>query len=112
MIYPDGYKSRCPKKVFEKAYIPIEQGDEITISDVKKFIEGSTFDVKEYGNRAMVHAVLPTEFNIVESSSCMSDSNHSQERRFEMCMQRIEKQVWEHLGFVLHWANYGLKRDK
>lgn len=112
--YPDGYESFSPKAVFEKAYLPLEvnkklKTDALSISQkmVDDFI--SHYETKTLGNKTtVVRAVLVNGFEIVESSSCVSEENYDESMGYEICVKKIKEKVWYLLGFLLQTAVYGI----
>jgi len=108
--YPDNYVSWSPKDVFEKAYLPIgTDGTKITQDVVNTFIGevvASKFDEKT----TIAVADTRTGFKQYEVSSCVDPANYDEEIGKEIGKKRIEATLWKCLGFVLQWANYGLKQ--
>lgn len=112
--YPDGYESFSPKAVFEKAYLPLEvnkklKTDAPSISQkmVDDFI--SHYETKTLGNKTtVVRAVLVNGFEIVESSSCVSEENYDESMGHKICVKKINEKVWYLLGFLLQTAVYGI----
>lgn len=45
IIYPDGYESWSPKKVFESTYFPIDKANSLSADDIDRFI---SIRVSEY----------------------------------------------------------------
>lgn len=122
--YPDGYKSWCPKAVFESAYFPMgkkkyqHNGNSVVIDEcnqnaitqemVDNFI--ASYEIRTVGRKTtVVQATLKNGFEIVESSSCVDPANYSEELGASICMDRIKNQIWHLLGFALQWAHTGLK---
>lgn len=107
--YSDSYASWSPKDVFEKAYLPIGlDGTKITQESVDEFmgeIVAEQFDEKT----TIVVAKTITGFKQYEVSSCVDPKNYDQEIGKDIGKKRIESTIWKCLGFVLQWANYGLK---
>lgn len=112
--YPDGYESFSPKAVFEKAYLPLEvnkklKTDAPSISQkmVDDFI--SHYETKTLGNKTtVVRAVLVNGFEIVESSSCVSEENYDESMGYKICVKKIKEKVWYLLGFLLQTAVHGI----
>ena len=108
--YEDGYVSWSPKDVFERAYLPIGiDGTKITQDTVNEFVgevEARQFDEKT----TIVVAKTITGFKQYEVSSCVDPKNYDAEIGKNIGKKRIEDTLWKCLGFVLQWANYGLKK--
>lgn len=112
--YPDGYESFIPKKVFEKAYLPLEENKKLktdapSISEkmVEDFIE-EVYVRTEGEKTTVVRAVLVNGFEIVESSSCVSEENYDESLGYEICVKKIKEKVWFLLGFLLQTAVHGI----
>lgn len=108
--YPDGYESWSPKEVFEKAYMELIVNPELatdypSISQemVEDFIVDYDISTKQ-DKITIVVATLANGFTIVESSSCVSPENYSEEVGTLICKENIEKKVWAYLGFLLQTA--------
>lgn len=112
ITYPDGYKSWCPKDVFEASYFGLVEkndGTKILKEDVEAFI--GNVDVMTVGDKTtVVNAHTLTGFDMVRHSSCVDPKNYSQELGKEYAMEEVVNNLWAHLGFVLQWAKYGLNR--
>ena len=110
VIYPDGYKSWSPKDVFEAAYFPIEKYSILTENDIVRVLEASEFYVDTLGEKTtLVRVVLPTGFELVETSACVDPENYSENYGAEICMEKIKDRLWFLMGFTLQWAHKGLK---
>lgn len=114
ITYPDGYKSWCPKDVFESSYFGLNKnndGTKILREDVEEFI--GNVDVMTVGDKTtVVNAHTLTGFDMVRHSSCVDPKNYSQILGKEYAMEEVVNNLWGHLGFVLQWAKYGLKRKQ
>lgn len=51
-----------------------------------------------------------TGFDTVRHSSCVDPKNYSEELGKQYAMEEVVNDLWAHLGFVLQWAKYGLKK--
>ena len=115
VVYPDGYNSWSPADVFERAYLPLSintrlNTDKPSIGQemVDDFIAHT--EVQTLGDKTtVVHAVLRNGFELVESSSCVSKENYSEELGAQICMKKIKDKVWFLLGFLLQTAVHGVK---
>lgn len=110
VIYPGGYESWSPKEVFEDAYFPISRGDKLTDEDINNFIRASKIHVEKRGEKStLVEIEMPTGWKDYEVSSCVCPENYNEELGKKYALERIEHRLWEKLGFVLQWANHGVK---
>ena len=115
VVYPDGYNSWSPADVFERAYLPLSintrlNTDKPSIDQemVDDFIAHT--EVQTLGDKTtVVRAVLRNGFELVESSSCVSKENYSEELGAQICMKKIKDKVWFLLGFLLQTAVHGVK---
>ena len=115
VVYPDGYNSWSPADVFERAYLPLSinthlNTDKPSIGQemVDDFIAHT--EVQTLGDKTtVVRAVLRNGFELVESSSCVSKENYSEELGAQICMKKIKDKVWFLLGFLLQTAVNGVK---
>lgn len=114
VVYPDGYESWSPKKVFEQAYMKVAPNPRLTTNVsispdmVVDFIK--EYDVITMGDKTtVVKATLVNGFEIVESSSCVDPANYSLEMGTQICKERIINKVWMLLGFLLQTAVKGVK---
>lgn len=114
VIYPDGYKTWCPKEIADKAYFKLSEdndGTKILKEDVEKFI--TDVDVMTVGDKTtVVNAHTLTGFDTVRHSSCVDPKNYSEEFGKKYAMEEVVNSLWSHLGFVLQWAKYGLTGNK
>lgn len=110
IIYPDGYKSWCPKDVADKVYFKLDEdndGTKIFEQDVHNFIdciEGDKIGTKT----SLVHATTITGFEYVETSSCVDEKNFNQTLGYQYAKEKVVSKVWDALGFVLQWAKNGI----
>lgn len=107
---PGGYLSWSPKEIFEDAYLPLgKDGSRITQEIVDKFLGSPT--VTKFGPKTtLVHAKTLTGFEQIEVSSCVDPKNYDEAVGTEVATARIRNTLWKCLGFVLQWANSGLKQ--
>lgn len=112
VTYPDGYKSWCPKDVFEASYFGLVEkndGSKIFEEDVENFID--TVEATKFGSKTtLVHASTLTGFEMINHSSCVDPANYSDILGKQYAMEEITNKVWSHLGFVLQWAKNGLNK--
>jgi len=113
ITYPDGYKSWCPKDVANKAYYILDSendGSKILKQDVDNFI--TTVDSLTIGDKTtVVNAHTLTGFDIIKHASCVDPKNYDEELGKEYAIKEVVNKLWGHLGFVLQWAKYGIKRS-
>ena len=114
VVYPNGYVSWCPKEIFEKANLMIDDnkdlpsGVSVGLDMVDSFIK-ETY-VSTIGDKTtLVRAILVNGFEMVESSSCVDVKNYSQEIGEKICMGSIKDKIWMLLGFLLQTAVSGVK---
>lgn len=115
VVYPDGYTSWSPTDVFERAYLPLSINSHLNTNKpsigqemVDDFIAHT--EVQTLGDKTtVVRAVLRNGFELVESSSCVSKENYSEELGAQICMKKIKDKVWFLLGFLLQTAVHGVK---
>lgn len=115
VVYPDGYTSWSPADVFERAYLPLFINSHLNTDKpsigqemVDDFIAHT--EVQTLGDKTtVVRAVLRNGFELVESSSCVSKENYSEELGAQICMKKIKDKVWFLLGFLLQTAVHGVK---
>ena len=111
VVYEDGYESWSPKDVFERAYFPITRPDKLVEEDIKHFIDAGSIAVNTFGAKTtVVGFTAPTGFIEMEASSCVGPANYDQELGGKICLDKITDRLWNHLGFVLQWADQGLKK--
>lgn len=111
VVYEDGYESWSPKDVFERAYFPIARPDKLTDTDINEFMgRGEAFTEKRGEKTTLVEFVMPTGWIDYEVSSCVDPANYDQELGEQICLGKITDRLWNHLGFVLQWADQGLKK--
>ena len=110
VTYPDGYKSWCPKAVFEAANFPLSKDNKITLADVE-LMRGPLTDTLIGDKSTLVMAKRSlTGFETFATSSCVDPKNYSREIGVECGTKEINNEFWAHLGFVLQWAKNGLSR--
>ena len=114
--YSDSYTSWSPKDVFEKAYFPMgqlpngtENDNKITQEMVDLFTGTPT--VTNISDKSTLVKVTPlTGFEQYEVSSCVDPANYDPIIGEGVATRKIKDRIWGHLGFVLQWAKYGLRK--
>ena len=110
VIYEDGYESWSPKDVFERAYMQIEAKNKLSQTDIDKFFENGKSSVITIDKHITVmHHKTPTNFFWTENSGCVDPANYDVAIGEQECTNRIKDKIWNYLGFVLSWAQNGLK---
>lgn len=114
VIYPDGYTSWSPKEIFEAAYLKVNSNEKLSSgisidqSMVDAFIK--EVHVQTIGTKTtLVRVELVNGYEIVESSSCVDETNYDESMGKEICLEKIKNKVWELLGFLLQTAYKGIK---
>lgn len=106
--YPDGYESWSPAETFEAAYLPMTDSDgtRVTQAMVDEFIVST--EVTRLGNHTVVMATCRNGFTIIAESACVDPANYDEGIGLQIAMEKIRKQVWNHLGFVLACGRNGI----
>lgn len=108
--YKGGYESWSPKEEFEAAYMAVGDNNTVTQEMVEDFI--SSYETIKLGDKTtVVKVVLKNGFVIVESASCVDPANFDMALGKNICLGKINDQVWSHLGFLLQTGVHGLKED-
>jgi len=77
-------------------------GKKIFQEQITDIISRSKIDSVKLGAKTtVVHATLPSGFEIVETSSCVDPANYDHEKGTEICLKRIESKIWELEGYLL-----------
>lgn len=117
VTYKDGYKSWCPKEIFEENNLPLTSDDnKITEADVKNFI-GKIYAQSIGEKTTLVQVELINGFVLNETSSCVDPANYDEQIGVNICMEKIKDTVWFLLGFLLQSGLSGfvgsdIKEDK
>ena len=110
VVYPDGYESWSPKKVFESAYFKIDNEDSLTSADIDRFIDMSKVSTQKGDSKTTVVRVeMPTGFVSWAFSSCVTPENYEDVIGANIALERVKHKVWAFLGFALQWGKYGLR---
>lgn len=112
--YSDSYVSWSPKEVFDKAYLVVDDNENLPsgVSIGQRMVDEfiSYTDTRTMGDRTtVVRCVLRNGFEIVESSSCVDPKNYSEQMGHDICMNKIKDKIWELLGFLLQTAWCGIQ---
>lgn len=112
--YQDGYESWSPKEVFDKAYLVVDDNENLPsgVSIGQRMVDEfiSYTETRTMGDRTtVVRCVLRNGFEIVESSSCVDPKNYSEQMGHDICMNKIKDKIWELLGFLLQTAWCGIQ---
>jgi len=105
---PDGYISWQPKEEFEKTHMEVGDNNTIMETNVHDFVKDIKFS--KWGKKTTIaNATLANGFIITESSSCVDPANFNMDIGSGICRDAIYNRVWNHLGFLLQCAKYGIK---
>ena len=112
--YQDSYESWSPKEVFDKAYLVVDDNENLPsgVSIGQRMVDEfiSYTETHTMGDRTtVVRCVLRNGFEIVESSSCVDPKNYSEQMGHDICMNKIKDKIWELLGFLLQTAWCGIQ---
>lgn len=112
--YSDSYVSWSPKEVFDKAYLFVDDNENLPsgVSIGQRMVDEfiSYTETRTMGDRTtVVRCVLRNGFEIVESSSCVDPKNYSEQMGHDICMNKIKDKIWELLGFLLQTAWCGIQ---
>ena len=112
--YSDSYVSWSPKEVFDKAYLVVDDNENLPsgVSIGQRMVDEfiSYTETHTMGDRTtVVRCVLRNGFEIVESSSCVDPKNYSEQMGHDICMNKIKDKIWELLGFLLQRAWCGIQ---
>lgn len=112
--YSDSYVSWSPKEVFDKAYLVVDDNENLPsgVSIGQRMVDEfiSYTETRTMGDRTtVVRCVLRNGFEIVESSSCVDPKNYSEQMGHDICMNKIKDKIWELLGFLLQTAWCGIQ---
>ena len=100
----------------------INEGNIIEVDDNKELPSGVSIGskmikefIKDYevierdGKTTIVHATLVNGYKLTEASSCVDPINYSKEIGTQICLEKIENEIWTLLGFLLQSAFEGFK---
>ena len=109
VVYPDGYKSWCPKEAFERAGFPLERDDKITPEDVGEFISRGTESFEKIGEKTtLVKRRYSTGIEDFAHSSCVSPENFDLDIGAKIAAEKLDDCIWMFLGWALAWAKNGV----
>lgn len=86
VTYNDGYKSWCPKSIFERTYFEIKFDDKLSPEDIDNFIKSES------------------------CTTCVKPENYDINIGKKYAIEKAKDQIWSGLRFVLQWAINGLKK--
>lgn len=83
------------------------KGSKLSIGEkmVKDFIKKTSI-MTINKKTTLVVVTLKNGFEIVESSSCVSEKNYNEAIGAKICIKKIEEKIWAYLGFLLQMATY------
>lgn len=112
VTFADGWvteKLWMPDDQFESHFFPLEREDKISETDIVNFYARGKEELSTIGQKTtLLHATMPTGYEISEVSSCVDPKNYSLELGAQFCTDKIKDRLWPHFGFMLQWANHGL----
>lgn len=116
VAYDDGYQSWCPKDVFEKHNLLMQDNPALPsgVSVGPDMVDGFIKETKTMtldGKTTIVRAVLTNGFVCVESSSCVDPANYDENLGREICLKKIRDEIWRLLGFLLQSAVGGFSKE-
>ena len=94
--------------------IPLKQTKLVTVAQVKEIFNQSKLvwtkhpDMKK---TLIMAAILPNDFEIVVSSSCVMPEMYDEEIGKELCEQKIKDQIWFLLGYELQQSETATLRS-
>lgn len=81
----------------------LPSGGSIGSKMVKDFIK--SYEVIERdGKTTIVYATLVNGYKLTEASSCVDPTNYCKKTGTQICLEKIENQIWGSLGFLLQTA--------
>ena len=73
----------------------------VTQELVLEVLDNSTFDISTInGVTTLVQCTLPNGFSIIKTSTCMTPENYDEAIGADVCIRKIEGEVWKLLGFL------------
>lgn len=109
VVYPDGYRSWCPKDSFERAGFPLERDDKITPADVGEFISRGTEDFEKIGDKTtLVARRYSTGIEDFATSSCVDPKNYDTAIGAKVAAKDLDDRIWMFLGWALAWGLNGV----
>ena len=79
----------------------------VTKEKIKSILDETIFETKKvYDKCTVVSAKLPNGFIITESSACVDPSNYDEELGKQICIKKIEDNIWELEGYKLQSQLY------
>lgn len=113
ITYEDGYKSWCPKDVFERSYYSIQDsnGEMLYRNDVEGFID-KVESIKIGVKTINTTVTCLTGYEVHGQSACVKSENYDMAIGETYAKPKAVDAIWAHLGFVLQWARNGLKPRK
>lgn len=111
VTYSDGYKSWCPADVFETSYYQIQDsnGEMLYRNDVEGFID-KVESIKIGVKTTNTTITCLTGYEVHGQSACVKPENYDMSIGETVAKPKAVDAIWAHLGFVLQWAKYGLRK--
>lgn len=111
VVYPDGYRSWCPKASFEKQGFEVRRDDRITPEDVAEFVTRGGVRFQKIGEKTtLVSRRYSTGIEDFDTSSCVDPANFNIEVGAKIASEKLDDRVWMFLGWLLAWAKNGVDR--
>ena len=108
--YSDGCQSWSPKEAFDKSHLELTFSNKITEEVLDRFIGSDAFTNSQIDEKTTLVKMVPrTGFVQYEVSSCVDPANYDHQLGVDLATKRLKDRLWPLLGFVLQWANNGLK---
>lgn len=109
VIYDGGYTKWVSKEKFENEYFKLadETGTKILQDDIWNFlVKGET--IKLGDKSTLVRDSTITGFDVIGISSCVDPETYDKTIGEDIAREDNIDALWEHMGFVLQWAKFGL----
>lgn len=98
---------------FDKWFLPVCEGDKITINDINHIINISHITSKRLDGKTVLTTmdILP-EYTSYATSSCVNPANFDMQLGKANSIKKITSSLWDILGFCLAWGRKGLRQKK
>ena len=107
VTYQTGQVSRVDEATFDRTFLRLDPDGLIDKSVVDSFV--ANVNPQTVGNRSVVVTTSTiTGFDVVTKSDCAETYAFSVEPATIAATRKGSTAIWQHLGFVVHWANCGL----
>lgn len=109
IVYPDGHKQWMSNEQFESVYFKLadKTGTKILQDDVRNFlVKGEATKLGAKSTVVMDSTI--TGFDMIGTASCVDPKTYDMSVGQEIARIDIIDTLWEHMGFVLQWAKFGI----